>query len=38
MPEPQEETPSNFLYELYKEETDETKRLPEEVEFDDGAN
>lgn len=26
----------NFLYELYKEETDETEELPE-VEFDDGA-
>lgn len=29
---------TNFLYELYKDETDETEEIPEEVEFDDGAN
>jgi hypothetical protein len=38
MPNHQEEPTPNFLYDLYKEETDETKELPEEVEFDDRAN
>lgn len=31
----QDQSESDFLYELYK---DDSEELPEEVEFDDGAN